>query len=67
MTKDKRPPPRSFPESLRDLKRALAEAQYAATVTDHFPRDAADEHLKTLETIRNQLGDLTSFIKRQSK
>lgn len=67
MTRGKPPTPGSFPESLRDLGRALAEAQYAATVAAPFKKDAAAEHLKTLETIGDQVRDLSSFVKRQSR
>jgi hypothetical protein len=65
MTKGKPAAAVGFPKSLRDLERALAEVQYAATVAAPFSKDAAAESLKTLESIKNQLSDLAAFIKRQ--
>lgn len=67
MTENGRSAVRTFPESLRDLERALAETQYAATVAAPFRKAAAVEYLRALEAVRNQLDDLAAFIKRQAR
>jgi hypothetical protein len=66
VTESRRTTPRTFPESLRELERALAATQHAATVDAPFTKDTAGEYLRALETVRSQLADLCAFVERQA-